>query len=82
MSLMRRSDGETEAYFEGFNSAIEMVARRLEAANDETSRLCLIEAIRAMKQGHRPAEPQTINEGLPESYMPWSTTSMIWKRVE
>lgn len=47
--LKRRTHSEKKAYFEGFNFGLEMAARRLEGANDETSRICLIEAIRQLK---------------------------------
>lgn len=50
MKLKKRTHEEAKAYFEGFNLAIEIAARRLETANDETTRMCLIQAIRAMRQ--------------------------------
>lgn len=49
MQLRQRTKGESRAYFEGFNLAIELAARRFETANDETSNICIIAAIRAMK---------------------------------
>lgn len=48
--MKRRTSEERKAYFDGFNTACELTARRLEEANDETSRECIAKAIRDMKQ--------------------------------
>jgi hypothetical protein len=37
---------EREWFMHGWRAALEMAARRLETANDETSRRCLAQAIR------------------------------------
>jgi hypothetical protein len=50
MKLQRRTPEATKAYFEGFNAALELAVKRMETANDETSRSCIIQAIRDMKQ--------------------------------
>jgi len=48
MELKPRTAEETSAWNEGFNFAVKLIVRRLETANDETDRLCLIEAIKRM----------------------------------
>lgn len=48
MELKQRSEGERKAYFEGVRAGLTMAAHRLETANDETRRICLIEALRDM----------------------------------
>lgn len=50
VELKRRSAEAVRAYLEGFNAGLEMAARRLETANDETRRLCLIDTLRSFKQ--------------------------------
>lgn len=42
------TDEERNIYNQGWNDALERAAARLETANDETSRQCLITAIKAM----------------------------------
>lgn len=53
--MQPRSREAYEAYIEGFNYALELAARRMETANDETSRMCIVEAVRKMKQQLIPA---------------------------
>ena len=50
MTLQRRTEGEVRAYVQGFNAAIEYAAKRMEEANEETSRQFIIQAIRDMRQ--------------------------------
>jgi len=48
MELRRRTPEETKAWTDGYNYALKMAVYRLETANDETDRICLIEAIKEM----------------------------------
>jgi hypothetical protein len=50
MILIQRTPEAQRAYVQGFNAGLELAARRMESANDETSRQCLIEAVRKMTQ--------------------------------
>jgi hypothetical protein len=40
---------ELAAYTRGYQAGLETAAQRLETANDETSRICIIKAIRELK---------------------------------
>jgi len=46
--LNQRSKSEYKAYLEGIRAGLEMAAKRLETANDETSRICIINNLREM----------------------------------
>ena len=46
--LTWRTESERRAYFDGFKAGIETTAQRLEMAKDETSRDCIVKALRDM----------------------------------
>lgn len=50
MSLQERTPEARRAYIQGYKAGLENAAKRLEAADEETPRAFIAEAIRAMKE--------------------------------
>jgi len=48
--LKKRTQGEYESYLEGFRAGLKTAALRLETANDETSHICIIKALRELAE--------------------------------